>query len=1260
MKKMDDCCLLQLPYWTLLKALLEHYKEKNRLDSRRTPPTVQVNLVSSISVLLQQLYASDIKNRIEYLRAARHCLEILLSDYFALSYRPAYEHVSAAVDQVLTSLNIQLEESQQTDDLSELSLLAQLLLMKFDSQLVLAANQKKVFSSIVEKSLPKLLSVRRRMELANNSSNIPKIITEIICHALFHADTVLEFTSVLKDANAQNTLSSTNVKQTNYVVRLFETLEAMVSDTENMDQILDALDVVPVLFSSFLEAFRQKRNTSTSSLQDISRMAEFGLFVYLSNIIGMVKETAGPAYLKTLCKLLNELLQWNVYTARNDDIAKSQQEVLTNFADDIIVYIGDSKKYNQNLVFDLADILLQIDFSLIETRVQSLWPVLLNPEDTAQESCLKLAKSILNTYAASRQMDVFIQDLIAHIGNLQSKDIFDLLAKPMFSKDFLNEFSAAITKSMPAAQALGIFTSFKDCLIYSTSTSVDKHVAKKQKNDNNKKNNATATLAAVYLVEFTNSLRLNQHQLRSFEESLLSIYNDFVKACISEWNSSKGNTDCTILPALQVHSVLISTFFDTYFAKMIVNEQEWLAKSYTKIFQANLKGNTLQSRAVFVTCVSAMLQHVYYASLAQITSKSQTTDLVNLVVDYISSNGKNTLWYENTTWDGSLIGLETNDTVKLACWKLLTDEWFESVCRFVDLPKAKTIAHIIYTSMAAEMSSTTSISAQVLNTALLRSANFYEAQCFKSCNIQTIMSNIITFFSTKFSSTNESEISTTCAQLIAMVDLKKPIAVEQEKIESLSNLLRDKVDHMNEDIELKSTQNITEISSLVKLLCLFPIDYFERNERPQILYLTTLIDIWCVSCLNADPSVRMKLSLMCRSLQLRLIGYFSVNSVLGMNSEILSWLVSSNDLWPSEGKEDCKVLKSSLESVTNELDVNVLRRVIVSAGVKNPDLQSTTYYQQTLRERVEALGQNASKSALWKVINLLNAINTVLGSRKSMDSDSDNIVNAVEYISKISQHVILCLQDAKTFVSELLLTIKNDKEGVSATLLENNTKFQNIKIVFHLTRLLQEYAHIVGSEVDDAIFAEKISLTLTALASPFLEFLQFTLSIDDFENSIVLDMTTEFIAAFCSILSRYQKVETTKRVLAAIWFVYSLVLGTVGDEASIDILASAFGSWVQSLSKDQYAILIESFVEQSEEEANSRNDISKERHHLVFLSLFSLLLKNCKNDERGRLKKQIPSFILKLSLIAGKTCSLEYIQRLLKLLIQLTGDQVCW
>lgn len=72
-----------------------------------------------------------------------------------------------------------------------------------------------------------------------NTPNISQVITDIVCHALFHADTVLEFTSVLKDVKADNTPSG-NVKQTNYVVRLFETLENMVN-SEDKDQMLDGM-----------------------------------------------------------------------------------------------------------------------------------------------------------------------------------------------------------------------------------------------------------------------------------------------------------------------------------------------------------------------------------------------------------------------------------------------------------------------------------------------------------------------------------------------------------------------------------------------------------------------------------------------------------------------------------------------------------------------------------------------------------------------------------------------------------------------------------------------------------------------------------------------------------------------------------------------------------------------------------------------------------------------------------------------------------
>jgi hypothetical protein len=78
-------------------------------------------------------------------------------------------------------------------------------------------------------------------------------------------------------------------------------------------------------------------------MQDISRMAEFGIFVYLSKIIASIKDKAVSAYLETLCRLLKELLQWNVYSARNDEIAKSQQDVLNTIADEVVIYLDDSK-----------------------------------------------------------------------------------------------------------------------------------------------------------------------------------------------------------------------------------------------------------------------------------------------------------------------------------------------------------------------------------------------------------------------------------------------------------------------------------------------------------------------------------------------------------------------------------------------------------------------------------------------------------------------------------------------------------------------------------------------------------------------------------------------------------------------------------------------------------------------------------------------------------------------------------------------------
>lgn len=85
--------------------------------------------------------------------------------------------------------------------------------------------------------------MRRKISLCDKNiagtSTISQTITDIVCHSLFHTDTVLEFTSVLKDASMEQTVHS-NVKQTSYVVKLFDTLKTMVNNKKDTDQMLDS------------------------------------------------------------------------------------------------------------------------------------------------------------------------------------------------------------------------------------------------------------------------------------------------------------------------------------------------------------------------------------------------------------------------------------------------------------------------------------------------------------------------------------------------------------------------------------------------------------------------------------------------------------------------------------------------------------------------------------------------------------------------------------------------------------------------------------------------------------------------------------------------------------------------------------------------------------------------------------------------------------------------------------------------------------
>lgn len=156
------------------------------------------------------------------------------------------------------------------------------------------------------------------------------------------------------------------------------------------------LDVIPVLYSRFVRAFRKKRGQTAG--QDTVRHVEFGFLVECHKILEQCSDV------DTLCQLLHVLLELNVYVARNDDVSRSQHAFLDDIAENAVNLLGSPKgEYNdlyaagsfmlnhvidcdQASVMRLIDVLLQIDLLLVEARMNKIWPVLIQASLTTTSS----------------------------------------------------------------------------------------------------------------------------------------------------------------------------------------------------------------------------------------------------------------------------------------------------------------------------------------------------------------------------------------------------------------------------------------------------------------------------------------------------------------------------------------------------------------------------------------------------------------------------------------------------------------------------------------------------------------------------------------------------------------------------------------------------------------------------------------------------------------------------------------------------------
>ncbi|KAF7721634.1 hypothetical protein EC973_004355 [Apophysomyces ossiformis] len=1221
MKKLSECSLLQIAYWKLLQELLEHYHTRSKHDRKQSPPVIRVHLVVAFATLFQQFYADNTslntEDRIEFLRTTHSSLTILFSSSFAYSYRPAFEHMNTLVDRLLAILLIQIEKCEGNEDGTENQLLqtlidvAAVVLERYDAQLVQAANQKKIFTMVLGDIFPRLLKVRRQLPILSQQ------VENILSHTLFHVDTILEYTSVLKESSFTRDLSQS--KQTSYVSKLFEELTTMLEKPKEDSKVLDVFDVLPILFKLFVERFRNKRQP-TSSMQDLGRTVEFGFFIEACIILRKLRDRNRTIYLEFLGRILQQMVELNVYDARNDDVGKAQLAILEEIANEIVSYLDDPKTNDQGLVFSLVNTLIQIDFSLVESRFASLWPVLLHPEAGAQKPCLSLAISLLQTYAASRQIDGFVNDLLVSLQDMPFTDVYMVLEEPLFSRTFLKEFSMCITKHMPATQATEIFEKFATNLY--TTLRATGPVAKKQKRSKDVKlqRQYTARFIALYFGEFIYALRLTPSQRNNFEKVSLEFFDQFVKSGLGKWENDTTTIENAVIPALQIHFIMTNALYDVYWKKIAEPDRQWLATTFASIFEESQKLENQTGRNLLIHTANTMLQHVYSTSLHGANPPiPETVDLVNSVLDYVMQDQlTNSL---NSSWDGKLIHLLDKDETKIACWKLITDEWFDIICSFITSPRTEKFASMVLLSLVGDQESL-GVTVQSLNKTLLRSANFYEAKCFKDCSIATVTSAIVEFFKGIHQDSDErgNIFTKHCAALSpASKDLPSGIV----------SLLSSGHDAMQQDLSTAETEKVKKLMAFVKLLLLFPLEYYERSQRHQTLLLSFLADGWVICNTQADPVIRIKTSLACRSLHLRLMLHIGGQGILATDPSVLHWFMQSIEQWSIY---DENVL-DSLREVTKELDRLSLAAVLSGAGGKTSNTQAADYWKATLTHRIKTLQDGAKFE--W-TINAVTTLIEYLRGKRSSGADLDDVIYAKDAMRDIAAYIINILDSLKG-----TLTAAVNEEQLELA------PINSLKPVFITTRLLEEYALVRGSEANEAIKTAELSSRFIALASPFTQVLQLSLRI----GGVVLDSTTDFVATLCTTLSRYQGVDAIKRVLAVIWFVHSIVSKPGADHA-VQTIAEAFKTWIRSLSKDQFDVLVQSFIEQSEEEASGRGNNNK-----VFLFLLARLLHDSTDAQKHRLQRWLSTLVLKLSLIAGRTESIEILHDILSLLAFITAEK---
>ncbi|CAO3568038.1 unnamed protein product [Mortierella alpina] len=833
------------------------------------------------------------------LESASVCFDLLSSPIMTEWFQPTLEQYTPLVQAILEALIAMIQDISDADRKKQQIVLqiAHVVLDRFRRLVILQPNQKKVFGLIAGKLFEPLVRARVAIRMAPESltrTECQDAIGAILRTGLFHQEHLQEYTAgyVVGD---EKSLQS-------YQKQLFEQIATLAKS----EYATAVLDVLPLLLSYFVEETRRRqRHLASSGFDrglDSARETEFSFFkiiyVLAKKQLPELTEQPSEASIDHLCdimealnSLLSTILELNIYQPSNNEAADQYVFMSTSFGS---IYscltIAKTLENGRLQCISLAGIVVlsQLDDRLLKPHLDSLWPILLSPFPEAKDAALELARTLLVIYGKSSDLKTFLTSFLSSL-------------REFMTQPALLHIPANIRSYLPLPQAPTILDVFvTELMTLDSGLELDglgpiqdqSHKKKRKLNSGKSKDRSeggdgirSAEFVVIIFIQFLKGLRVTANQEKQLNKEFKVVYNHFLAQIFKNFADRENNEDYIsekyqsrrIAPALMLHYALCK-----------LSTQYWMGSLSFELMDKiveNLKCTSSYSDAVVLTLNRVVLQHVH---LTLCTAEMMDEDLAHRCRDLVRFTMENArlarLLEDNTlvatSWNGQLESA-TDSAFLVASWQIQINEWLDIVCRFGTQKDMEDIAEVIakqFSSAALSLlpqQSTTftdSITIQLLNQTLLRSANFYEVPNFRPIFAKKILQGLAESIKALSSTDAEKKLAVVVASFTETDNTSSnstaPKATFADALKELVDVTHQQPVRTRTGSKLKpksaaktftsasatAEEQGTKLSSLLSIMHLLPLEYFEKFERNIILTTMAVLDVYIQRYLVADPA----------------------------------------------------------------------------------------------------------------------------------------------------------------------------------------------------------------------------------------------------------------------------------------------------------------------------------------------------------------------------------------------------------------------